>query len=51
MIFHHTLSFRRLMTPETLQLFTWHGTAYGVYDFDSGTVSLTELGHGTFLAE
>ena len=46
--FHLTLSFKRLKTPETPQPFTWEGTADGVYDFDSGVVSLTEVGQGTF---
>jgi len=39
------------MTPETPQPFTWEGTADGVYDFDNGVVSLTEIGQGAFLAE
>ncbi|MFN3476009.1 MAG: carboxypeptidase regulatory-like domain-containing protein [Candidatus Methylomirabilales bacterium] len=49
--FHLTLSFTRLMTPETPQPFIWEGTADGVYDFDAGMVSLTEVGQGAFLAK
>lgn len=49
--FHLTLSFTRLMTPETPQPFTWEGTADGVYDFDAGVVSLTEVGQGAFLTK
>lgn len=49
--FQVSLSFRRLMTPETRQPFTWEGTAEGVYDFNSGIVSLTEIGQGIFLVE
>jgi hypothetical protein len=47
--FHLTLSFRRLMTPETPQPFTWDGTAEGGYDFDTGVAFLTEIGQGAFL--
>lgn len=49
--FHFSLSFARLMTPETPQPFTWEGTADGVYDFASGVVSLAEVGQGAFLAK
>jgi len=47
--FRVSLSFARLMTPETPRPFTWEGTAEGVYDFDVGVVSLIEIGKGAFL--
>ncbi len=49
--FHVSLSFARLMTPETPRPFQWARKAYGFYDFDSGEVALIEIGRGTFLEE
>ncbi len=49
-LFQVSISFGTFETPETQTPFSWRGTAYGRYDFQTGVLHLIESGVGYYLS-